>query len=358
MGWLNGKMSALQAQERVEFIGQQALVSRRMAIVLIYSTPVLFLIGWARDLAVLGDQAYATLGYRLAIALVLLGVARLVHWRRTPVQWIPVLAIGTLAVLGTGIALTIVNEPARLSMAHAVFMLILMLAIPLALRASHVYGVVVALLLPMYGLLAFLDVTAGIWAAYTLYLLIGLCFGLFMRRNRLDMAVELYRLRRQLQQRARADTLTGVLNRDGWLTDGRKRFDHALGCGEALSVIYLDLDHFKQVNDVHGHAVGDGVLEAVAEVMRSHLRAEDVVARLGGEEFVALLPGIAATRAHEIAERIRLAVQALEGPPAVTVSAGVYQATAGESLEHAMQRADLAMLQAKREGRNRVLLAT
>lgn len=123
-------------------------------------------------------------------------------------------------------------------------------------------------------------------------------------------------------------------------------------------MLYLDLDHFKQVNDMHGHAVGDGVLEAVAEVMRSHLRAEDVVARLGGEEFVALLPGIASSHAHEIAERIRHAVQALQGPASVTVSAGVYEAMAGESLEHAMQRADQAMLQAKREGRNRVLLAT
>ncbi len=357
MSWLNGKLSAMEPQAQVEFVRQQSATYRRIATVLMFSIPALFMLGWTRDLAMLGERAFSTLPYRLTISACVLAVALVLRLRILKDESVPQVALVGLSVLGAGVAITVVMEPARLSMAHVVYMLIMVQAIPLALRNTQLAGAVAALWLPMCGLLYYMGASTGLWLAYSLYLLIGLCFGLYLRRNRLDIAVDLFNLRRQLQERALADTLTGMLNRDGWLTHGHARYRRSLDQGERLSLMYLDLDHFKQVNDQHGHAVGDGVLEAVADTVRQHLRAEDIVARLGGEEFVALLPGITAERAHVVAERIRHAVQGLDGPVSVTISVGVHEARAGESLEHAMQRADQAMLQAKREGRNRVLTA-
>lgn len=160
---------------------------------------------------------------------------------------------------------------------------------------------------------------------------------------------------RQLRDQARADPKTGLLNSAAWSNDATAR----LARGESAALLMLDLDNFKSINDRYGHLVGDKHLKGVAEVLRSEVRATDMVGRFGGEEFVILLPGTTQGDAMAIAERIRRRVEgfAVEGLGTVTVSVGVAaHPDHGTTLEEVMNAADLALLAAKTAGRNRTLL--
>ncbi len=152
----------------------------------------------------------------------------------------------------------------------------------------------------------------------------------------------------QVRNAADTDPLTGLLNRRG--------FDRCRGKGTSGSIIFLDIDDFKTVNDALGHDVGDLVLSATADLLRSVLRQGELVARFGGEEFVVFLPGMDLETAEQIAERIRASAEFTLSTELgrVTLSAGVAEQTAGQSFAEALNRADDALYTAKRSGRNRV----
>ncbi len=184
----------------------------------------------------------------------------------------------------------------------------------------------------------------------------------------------------QLEQLSRTDHLTGLYNRrslyisiealmaelaaEGELgRETRRRAEDSTeqegAERQTFSVVLLDIDHFKYVNDTFGHASGDIVLRAVAEVLQSFLRQRDLAGRWGGEEFVLVLPGVPLPQAERIAERLRQRVESayvLEDCQ-VTASFGVTCWQPGDSLEAVMGRADSAMYRAKHLGRNRVELA-
>ena len=124
-----------------------------------------------------------------------------------------------------------------------------------------------------------------------------------------------------------------------------------------LTIAIVDIDHFKSVNDTHGHAAGDRVLAAVAGSLREQLRAEDQLGRLGGEEFLVLLPDTDSAAAGHVAEKLRAEVAAAPTPVPVTVSIGV-AGWDGETPEDLLHRADEALYAAKQAGRDRVLAAT
>lgn len=128
---------------------------------------------------------------------------------------------------------------------------------------------------------------------------------------------------------------------------------------QQLSILMIDIDHFKAVNDDYGHDAGDKVLKAVARTIAKHARLEDVVGRYGGEEFVMAIRTQNKRGAYYAAQRVREAVAAITLPdlPKVTVSIGVYCVGDGPSLEAAIKTADGALYQSKREGRNRVTIA-
>ncbi|MGD8727168.1 MAG: diguanylate cyclase [Gemmatimonadales bacterium] len=158
---------------------------------------------------------------------------------------------------------------------------------------------------------------------------------------------------------AQTDPLTGCLNRRALTEALRAEIERGRRYGLALSVLMIDLDHFKRVNDTRGHLVGDDVLQQLAEVLREQMRAVDEVARYGGEEFVIVLPETALPGAVSFAERVREAVAAHEfadadNPLSLTVSVGVATLTSGESgeVEELLARADAALYRAKQDGRN------
>jgi two-component system cell cycle response regulator len=154
------------------------------------------------------------------------------------------------------------------------------------------------------------------------------------------------------------DPLTGLSNRRFILTQLGGQVSAARRHGRPLSIAIIDIDHFKAVNDEYGHAAGDQVLAGVTRSLREHLRAEDQLGRLGGEEFLALLPDAGATAAAVAAEKLRREIAGQEVSYerrvlSVTISAG-WATWGGETPDDLLRRADAALYDAKRAGRNRV----
>ncbi len=161
----------------------------------------------------------------------------------------------------------------------------------------------------------------------------------------------------RLEALLREDALTGLSNRRAILTQLAGMVSAARRHGHPLSIAILDLDHFKRVNDSYGHKAGDDVLVATTRAMSAHLRTEDQLGRLGGEEFLVLLPDTDSTAARHVAEKLRADVAAAPAPVPVTVSIGV-ASWDGEAPEDLLHRADEALYAAKEAGRDRVLAAT
>ncbi|WP_050872412.1 GGDEF domain-containing protein [Comamonas testosteroni] len=200
--------------------------------------------------------------------------------------------------------------------------------------------------------------------------LTSLAFCAFVVRatRELSRALQsLLRLRRELEiqhsiasNAARTDDLTGVNNRRAFNEKAETMFAYTRRYGVPLCALLFDIDHFKQINDTHGHAAGDKVLQAVVRQIKSALREADLCGRLGGEEFGVLLAGTNMQEAVQIAERIRLSVQAIKEPVndttlQVTISVGVAEAdSACADVSTLLKQADAAMYRAKSNGRNQV----
>ena len=163
-----------------------------------------------------------------------------------------------------------------------------------------------------------------------------------------------------LRRATRCDQLTGLLNRHAFFEAVDIELARCRREPRALSLVVLDVDHFKSVNDRHGHPTGDLVLQRIADVLASSFRAVDTVARVGGEEFVVLMPAAAAADARRVADRCRAAVAAMavdgpDGPVPVTLSGGVAELDPdNDDFDALMQRADRALYRAKVGGRNRI----
>ena len=153
----------------------------------------------------------------------------------------------------------------------------------------------------------------------------------------------------RLAELADTDPLTGVPNRRAWTRQLHGDLARATRSGAPLAVAVLDLDHFKAYNDTHGHPAGDAALLAAAQAWQARLRAGDLLARLGGEEFVALLAGATRPAALAIAEDLRRAT-----PPGLSVSIGIACCSTGDTGDILLARADAALYEAKRAGRNRI----
>lgn len=164
---------------------------------------------------------------------------------------------------------------------------------------------------------------------------------------------------RSLHEAAQLDSLTGTYTRGYAMEVMQRALTRARSGDKRFAVLMLDLDHFKRINDAHGHARGDVVLQETTRAVQSTLRTDDIVGRFGGEEFVVLLPGADLQQAMGAAERCRAAVESMEipGAPYLAVTASVGVAAFpdhGEELDMLLKASDRAMYSAKANGRNRV----
>ncbi|MCR4377969.1 MAG: GGDEF domain-containing protein [Rhodospirillales bacterium] len=178
------------------------------------------------------------------------------------------------------------------------------------------------------------------------------------------MALVMEYLKKDLKRQAERDPLTGAYNRRAFDTLANHIFARGRRERGAVSLVILDLDHFKSINDCHGHAAGDLVLKRVVSLVQNILRAEDILVRLGGEEFAIMLPSATLDEALHIAERIRTTIEAESfaiAPEAVrvTTSLGVTSIAsigATDAIDEMIKKADTALYQAKDAGRNRVCI--
>lgn len=169
----------------------------------------------------------------------------------------------------------------------------------------------------------------------------------------------------ELQRLATTDPLTGLYNRRYFAQVARHLFESAKRYSKPLSVMLLDIDRFKSINDTYGHDTGDLALKVLADILKNSIRESDIACRFGGEEFIILLPETTAEDAEKLADRIRSKVENSSVPLSdgkelrYTVSIGVAQVdlSVDENIEPAIKRADEALYRAKEEGRNRVVLS-
>lgn len=193
-----------------------------------------------------------------------------------------------------------------------------------------------------------------------LILLFGSVGAAFALRSSLEREAA---IRRELERIAMTDELTGLANRRETLASLDRQIAAARRHGRPLSVAILDIDHFKKVNDTHGHPAGDEVIRRVAQLALEIMRQQDLVGRLGGEEYVIVLPDTDAIHAVAACERLCRAIAEttvpLESGQAlnITLSAGVAQLERGDDRTTLIARADEALYEAKSQGRDRVLLA-
>ncbi|MGU9989881.1 GGDEF domain-containing protein [Bordetella avium] len=205
-----------------------------------------------------------------------------------------------------------------------------------------------------------IDFTPGLLAP-TYWNIVFLSLGVvIMPSLTLGMIMMLHdRMLREREREANTDFLTGVLSRKAWWGAASRLAAGARG--RPIAVLLLDIDHFKRVNDRLGHAAGDVVLRHFAAVAGAALRPGDPLGRLGGEEFIAALPGASMDEAQALATRMLAALRAMpcqfgDHPVGYTFSGGVTVWDGTEPLHNAMERADRAMYQAKKNGRSRVEL--
>ena len=168
---------------------------------------------------------------------------------------------------------------------------------------------------------------------------------------------------KQLTHLATTDPLTGLHNRRSMTDLATYEIVQRKRHGEALSVVLADVDHFKQINDRHGHEVGDAVLAAISLALREAVREQDSIGRWGGEEFLILMPQASAEQARQVAERLREQVRQMVFTPGgepiqISMTLGVSSHLRDEPLDQLIRRADEALYRGKAQGRDQVVLAT
>lgn len=262
------------------------------------------------------------------------------------------LLIPTLLLLSTPLIFLLIN----LRFSEASLERLLARDPALAASEGQLRNLLDGMALPLWCLIGFVALT----------LLFGYRLGLVWEERYRSMAKDLSSANAELARIALRDPLTGLFNRTFFLESMSREISAAIRHGRPTSCLLIDVDHFKAINDEHGHLVGDDVLLGLARVLRLRLRQSDILARFGGDEFIALLPSTGSDAASRLAEELRGAFESERFGPAddeisLTVSIGVSCMKVGDSSMTPTQlidAADRALYQAKRFGRNEVALAS
>lgn len=257
-------------------------------------------------------------------------------------RWVAGDATAVTALMGAAFAAALVYALLDVG----AFVVYVKLAFRLGPVESELVAIVEKLSQLTFGILC-----ATLWATSPALVLLLLPIGITLQRAVVFRTVE---------RASQTDPKTGLLNDRAFRDLATQELTRAARTAQSLALLMLDLDHLREVNNTHGHLVGDLVIRRIADVLRATLRDLDVAGRFGGEEFAVVLPSTTATEAGRVAERIRTAfaaepIAAPSGPLSVSVSIGVAAAEAdSDNLDDVMRRADKVLYEAKRAGRNQV----
>lgn len=326
--------------------------------------PMLTWLEWQVDGS---DQLWWT-RLMMRVPLLLVVVAIIVTGRMRPdARWAQAAGFGlALLLMSAGWLMFVLHAGLGGGSRHGVSHLMTMLVPAVAILATRgLRDIVLIYLLPLLlslPTLALIGVQADAELGYYVYPLLGMPIGVVISQILYRGYVQAFVARRSLEQSARTDSLTGLLNRRAM--DDLLRAAHARARRQRRSyaVIMADLDHFKQINDRFGHAAGDEVLRTMGRLLLESVRADDQVARWGGEEFMVLLQDTDASVARAVAEKIRALISdeifdTGEARIAVTISLGVALSRDEPRFDDVVVRADQALYLAKEGGRNCTMLA-
>lgn len=320
-----------------------------------FSACVLLLGAW--DAVAGGSQTRDSLLLRLA--LVLLGIPGYA-WQGAPhlalPRWMMVYLTHSLAL-----AVNAVSLAYGLTQAIPVLMITMLVTGLVETRPGHCTAILLPPML-VYGIAGALALPNKVWLASLAACGIAVAIAALIAAANGNLREAHRRREQQLLHACRFDSLSGAMSR-AYLTElGMRDLSLARRHARPLAVAMIDIDHFKRVNDTHGHATGDAVIRALADTCRNSLRHADYVGRIGGEEFVCVMPETGAAEAMACAERIRTNVERLRvagalGPVCATVSIGVAVLCSQDGWDTLLREADAALYRAKNGGRNRTILA-
>jgi diguanylate cyclase (GGDEF)-like protein len=287
-----------------------------------------------------------------------MAAALVIAWTRRTGLRASFAALAFIAALEVGIVLHAVRLGEGLATVLPAFVLIPLTFSPVLLRGWDFPAAAVLAAAGPLALVALRAPSAAEQFGVTLSMFIAISTSLVTNLFALRSQKKNFRLERQLRAFADIDDLTQLPRRRRLFELSRRILHRTERLGQPLSVLYIDADYFKSVNDRFGHDAGDRALQIIAREIQDGLRPTDLSGRFGGEEFVALLPGSDQFDAARVAERLRKRIEDMhqfEVP--LTISIGVAQHVSGEEIERVIHRADAALLDAKGSGRNRVVIA-
>ena len=292
--------------------------------------------------------------WRVHVAL--LGAAALASWVGTDLAWRPQQAVVHYAIMAT-LYLWTARDLYRYARDKLDLRLPILLATPLLLAGLNAGGRALRTALKPEALATEIasDSALNVSTAMAVVALIAMLHATLM-------ALVVARLIQQLRWHARHDGLTGLLNRSAMQETIDQELNRSRRAGDTFAVIMLDIDHFKAINDTHGHPTGDHALKHIAKLLQTSVRQVDRVGRYGGEEFIVLLPGLTLAQAAITAEALRQRLVAQQLQPegegealALSASFGVAEWKGPkEDPSRVLMRADQALYRAKRAGRNQV----
>ncbi len=353
---LEGEMAAMAPHDRREQHRRQIKLLHRPVSNLLLAVA---LVGLARVLvhAAWGAQPLPVLAWQLAAGSALTALA--VHYRHmVSLRRRVLMGFAFLALLLASLA-----EPGTpwrqmpvLSLAG--FLLLPVAGLPLLVRPRVAFiGLAMCTLVAGTLVFSLAEIAAPERLAFGFYYLLSTTAGLVLRRARGNLAVRMQREADGLWQRAVTDPLTGLLNRQGWLSLADTAMQDAVASGAQPAVLFIDVDHFKRVNDGHGHQAGDELLQQLGAIIEARMGPGDLCARLGGEEFTCLLPHSTEAHAELLAERLSADYRERALRYGSTLSIGVATHGRGDLLNDLLARADAALYEAKHRGRDQVIVA-
>lgn len=302
----------------------------------------------------IGYPLWLTLLMAAAVASCAYAIRRMDSWRAR----LALTLLGTL-LLGIFLSVPLPGNTSQLAIRTGLFQLVPIAL--LALLAQRPSGLLmVALMVALAALRIELHGSPSSGAAmYWLFTATTVGFGLMLGGYRMDFAIAALLMRNRLRQQAVTDGLTGLINREGWNREAIAAYTVAQEPAQPLSLAFFDIDHFKSVNDNHGHEAGDRVLQTMGRILRDSLGERDISARLGGEEFVVLFAQRPPAEVEALVQRMRrqFEQEVAAFNVTVTVSAGVAHRQSGETMALHLRRTDVALYEAKRAGRDRLAVS-